>query len=248
MSPERFYGRTAATALAAVRRALGDDAVLIETHGTRDGGVEILAAPPGAAAAEPRGRARRRGGRHAGRGEDHGPRQARGRPRIVGACASRSSRRTTHRVAATAELDAIGRALGVLVVRATTPAAVESTIARLDGVDRVFVDTTGAGPAHMATLAEVAAFARSAGEDAERALVVSATTAPAIVSAALRAFELVRPTSAIVAKADCAPWEPIASQIAGHGISACALGKSRSVADSLTLVGTDGLARRLLAA
>jgi hypothetical protein len=133
-------------------------------------------------------------------------------------------------------------------VRATTPAAVESTIARLDGMDRVFVDTTGAGPAHMATLAEVAAFARSAGEGAERVLVVSATTAPAIVTAALRAFELVRPTSAIVAKADCAPWEPIASQIAGHGISPCALGKSRSVADSLTLVDTDGLARRLLAA
>ena len=103
-------------------------------------------------------------------------------------------------MAATAELDAIGRALGVLVVRATTPAAVESTIARLDGIDRVFVDTTGAGPAHMATLAEVAAFARSAGEDAERVLVVSATTAPAIVTAALRAFELARPTSAIVAE------------------------------------------------
>jgi flagellar biosynthesis GTPase FlhF len=247
MTPERFYGRTAADALAAVRRALGDDAVLLETHGTRDGGVEILAAPP---APPPPSRADVRVVVAVGMPGE-------GKTTVLGKLAVAAHRggarvafvaTDTHRVAATAELDAIGRALGVLVVRATTPAAVEGTIARLDGVDRVFVDTTGAGPTHMATLAEVAAFARSAGEDAERALVVSATTAAAVVAAALRAFELVRPTSAIVAKADCAPWEPIASQIAGHGISPCALGKSRSVADSLTLVGTDGLARRLLAA
>jgi flagellar biosynthesis GTPase FlhF len=215
MIPERFYGRTAADALAAVRRALGDDAVLLETHGTRDGGVEILAVPP---APPPPSRPDVRVVVAVGMPGE-------GKTTVLGklaVAAHRGGARSalvatdTHRVAATAELDAIGRALGVLVVRATTPAAVESTIARLDDVDRVFV--------------------------------VSATTAPAVVSAALRAFELVRPTSAIVAKADCAPWEPIASQIAGHGISPCALGKSRSVADSLTLVGTDGLARRLLAA
>jgi len=247
MTPERFYGRTAADVLAAVRRALGADAVLLETHGTRDGGVEILAAPP---AAPSPSRADVRVVVAVGMPGE-------GKTTVLGKLAVAAHRAgarialvatDTHRVAATAELDAIGRALGVLVVRATTPAAVESTIARLDGMDRVFVDTTGAGPAHMATLAEVAAFARSAGDDAGRVLVVSATTSSAVVSAALRAFELVRPTSAIVAKADCAPWEPIASQIAGHGIDVCALAKSRSVADSLAAVGTNGLARRLLAA
>jgi hypothetical protein len=66
------------------------------------------------------------------------------------------------------------------------------------------------------------------------------------VTAALHAFELLLPTTAVVTKADCAPWEPIASQIAGHGIAPYAVTKSRSVADSLALVGEDGLARRLL--
>jgi len=247
MTPELFFGRTMADALAAVRRALGDDAVLLATHVTRDGGVEILAEPPVPVAP---GRADLRVVVAVGMPGE-------GKTTVVGklaVAAHRAGARVallatdTHRVAATAELDAIGRALGVLVVRVTTPAAVASTIARLDAVDRVFVDTTGAGPTHMATLAEVAAFARSAGDDAGRVLVVSATTSSAVVSAALRAFELVRPTSAIVAKADCAPWEPIASQIAGHGIDVCAITKSRSVADSLAAVGTDGLARRLLAA
>jgi flagellar biosynthesis GTPase FlhF len=247
MTPERFCGRSMGEALAAVRRALGDDAVLLETHATRDGGVEVLAAEPEPV---PIGREDVRVVVAVGM-PGEGKTTAIGKLAVA---AHRAGTRIalvatdTHRVAATAELDAIGRALGVLVVRATTPAAVAGTIARLDDVERVFVDTTGAGPAHMAALAEVAAFARSAGEGAERLLVVSATTAPTVVTAALGAFDLVRPTSAIVAKADCAPWEPIASQIALHGIAVCAVGKSRSVADSFAPVGPDGLARRLLAA
>jgi len=163
MTPELFFGRTMADALAAVRRALGDDAVLLATHVTRDGGVEILAEPPVPVAP---GRADLRVVVAVGMPGE-------GKTTVVGklaVAAHRAGARVallatdTHRVAATAELDAIGRALGVLVVRVTTPAAVASTIARLDAVDRVFVDTTGAGPTHMATLAEVAAFARSAGE------------------------------------------------------------------------------------
>ena len=83
---------------------------------------------------------------------------------------------------------------------------------------------------------------------ARRTLVVSATTAPAVMTAALRAFDLVAPTCAVVTKADCAPWEPIASQIAGHGIAVRAVTRSRSVADSLAPTTRGGLARRLLAA
>src|SRR5512144_516802 len=46
MTPARFRGRTTAEALAAVRRALGGDAVLLETVRVADGAVEIVAAPP----------------------------------------------------------------------------------------------------------------------------------------------------------------------------------------------------------
>ena len=247
MTPERFRGRTTAEALEGVRRALGDDAVLLETCAMADGAVEVLALPPVAAAAAV---------------DDArvevvvGP-PGDGKTTVVGklaVAAHRAGKRValvatdTHRLGATAELDAIGRALGVLVVRATTPPAIAAAIERLADAERILVDTTGVGPCHMAILAEVAAIARASGEGARRTLVVSATTAPAVVTAALGAFDLVAPTRAVITKADCAPWEPIASQIAGHGIAPHAIAKSRSVADSLVAVGANGLARRLLAA
>jgi len=247
MTPERFRGRTTAEALEAVRQAFGDDAVLLETCATPDGGVEVMAtAAPAAPAAldDPRVEV------------VVGP-PGDGKTTVVGklaVAAHRAGQRVallatdTHRLGATAELDAIGRALGVAVVRTTTPAAIATTLSRSTEIDRLLVDTTGVGPCHLAILAEVAAIARASGERARRTLVLSATTAPAVATAALRAFALVTPTCAVVTKADCAPWEPIASQIAGHGIALCAVAQSRSVADSLVLVGRSGLARRLLAA
>jgi flagellar biosynthesis GTPase FlhF len=247
MTPERFRGRTTAEALEAVRQALGDDAVLLETCAMPDGGVEVVATPPPVA---PSALDDSRVEVVVGLPGD-------GKTTVVGklaVAAHREGKRVavlatdTHRLGATAELDAIGRALGVLVLRATTASAVAATIVRLADVERILVDTTGVGPCHMAILAEVAAIARASGARARRTLVVSATTAPAVVTAALRAFEVVAPTCAVVTKADCAPWEPIASQIAGHGIAPCAIAKSRTVADSLVVVGTNGLARRLLAA
>ena len=245
MTPERFQGRTTAEALDAVRRALGDDAVVLATRVIADG-VEVVAAC--ATAADTRDDLRIE--------VLVGP-PGDGKTTVAGklaVAAHRAGRRVallatdTHRVGATAELDAIGRALDITVVRATTAAAVAATLARLEGIERVLVDTTGVGPCHPAILAEVASIARAAGEHARRTLVVSATTAPACVMATLRAFELVGPTAAVVTKADCAPWEPIASQIAGHGIAPHAVAKSRSVADSLMPVGRNGLARRPLAA
>jgi flagellar biosynthesis GTPase FlhF len=245
MTPERFRGRTTAAALAAVRRTLGADAAVLETCATADG-VEVVAAPATAVA---------------GRDDPGievlvGP-PGDGKTTVAGKLAVAAHRAgyrlallatDTHRIGAAAELDAIGRALGVPVVRATTPAAVAVTLARLDDVARALVYTTGVGPRHPAILAEVAAIARAAGEHARRTLVISATTAPAAVTTTLRAFELVRPTAAVVTKADCAPWEPIASQVAGHGILPYATANSRSVADSLVLVAENGLARRLLEA
>jgi flagellar biosynthesis protein FlhF len=245
MTPERFHGRTPAEALAAVRRALGDDAVLLETATAADGGVEILAVGPVVPALDD------------ARVEVLLGPCGDGKTTVAGklaVAAHREGRRVvlvatdTHRVGATAELDAIARALGVPVLRATAPHAIASTIARHEAADRILVDTTGAGPTHMAVLAEVASIARACGERARRTLVVSATTAPAVVAATLGAFDLVAPTCAVVTKADCAPWEPIASQIAGHGIAVRAVARSRSVADSLAPATRGGLARRLLAA
>ena len=247
MTPERFRGRTTAEALEAVRRSLGDDAVLLETRAMPDGGVEVAAMPsPVAPAALDDSRVEVVVGLPGD-----------GKTTVVGklaVAAHREGKRValvatdTHRLGATAELDAIGRALGVLVLRATTASAIAATIGRHADVERLLVDTTGVGPCHVAILAEVAAIARASGERARRTLVLSATTAPAVVTATLRAFDLVAPTCAVVTKADCAPWEPIASQIAGHGLALHAIAKSRTVADSLVLVGKSGLARRLLAA
>lgn len=245
MTPERFRGRTTAEALEAVKGALGDDAVLLETTATADGGVEVVAAGPGVAALDD-ARVELLVG---GFGD--------GKTTVAGKLAVAAHREgkgvvlvatDTHRVGATAELDAIGRALGVPVLRATAPQAIAATIARHARADRILVDTTGAGATHMAVLAEVAAIARACGERARRTLVVSATSAPAVVAATLGAFDLLVPTCAVVTKADCAPWEPIASQIAGHGIAVRAVARSRSVADSLTAATRAGLARRLLAA
>jgi fused signal recognition particle receptor len=246
MTPERFRGRTMAEALAAVRRALGDEAVLLDTTTAADGVIEIAAT---AATAAP--------GLDDPRVELVVGLPGDGKTTVVGklaVAAHRAAMRValvatdTHRIGATAELDAIGRALGIPVVRATTPAAIAAVVERGLGVTRLLVDTTGVGPHHMAVLAEVAAIARASGAHARRTLVVSATTAPAVVAAALTAFDLLTPTCAVVAKADCAPWEPIASQIAGHGIVVRAVARSRSVADSLAPVSRGGLARRLLAA
>ena len=246
-APTRFRGRTPAEALDAVRRALGEDAVLLETAALPDGGVEILAGALAPAAPAP---------------DDArvevvvGP-PGDGKTTVVGklaVAARRAGRRMalvatdTHRVGATAELDAVGRALGVPVLRLTAPQAIAAALERRTGLDRLLVDTTGVGPGHQAALAEVAAIVRACGAEARRTLVLSATTAPGVVAAALGGFELVAPTGAIVTKADCAPWEPIASQIAGHGLTVCAIARSRSVADSLLLARRDGLARHLLAA
>jgi hypothetical protein len=97
-----------------------------------------------------------------------------------------------------------------------------AAVRRARGDETVLLDTTGVGPSHMALLAEAAAIARVSGAHARRTLVVT--------------------------EADCAPWEPIASQITGHAIAVRAVARSRSVADSLAPVSRGGLARRLLAA
>jgi flagellar biosynthesis protein FlhF len=245
MTPERFRGRTTAEALDAVKRALGDEAVLLETRVEADGTVEIAALVPAMAALD----------------DDRvevvlGP-SGHGKTTVVGklaVAAHRDGKRVvlvatdTHRIGATAELDAIGRALGVPVLRATVPQAIAAVVARHPDVDRILVDTTGVDAGHMVVLAEVAAIARACGERARRTLVVAATTASPVIAAALGAFELVAPTCPVVTKADGAPWEPIASQIAGHGIPVCALSRSRTIADSLAPTTRAGLARRLLAA
>jgi flagellar biosynthesis GTPase FlhF len=245
MTPEPFRGRTLAEALEAVKRALGDDAVLLGTRIGADGTAEVLAAtPPAAVLDDPRVEV------------ILGP-CGDGKTTVAGklaVAAHRAGERVvlvatdTHRVGATAELDAIARALGVPCLRATTPSAIAAAIERHAGAGRVLVDTTGVGPTHMAVLAEVATIARACGENARRTLVVSSTTTPSVVDAVLRTFELVVPTAAVVTKADCAPWEPIASQIAGHGIAVRAIARTRSVADSLIPTTRGGLARRLLAA
>src|SRR5258706_7323724 len=159
MTPGRFRGRTTAEALDAVRRAFGEDAVLLEAATTAGGDVEIVAAPLAAT-----------GGPDDPRVEVLVGPPGDGKTTVVGklaVAAHREGRRVvlvatdTHRVSATAELDAIGRALGLPVVRATMPAAVEVTRARLDDADRILVDTTGVGPCHPAILAEVGAIVRA---------------------------------------------------------------------------------------
>jgi flagellar biosynthesis protein FlhF len=250
MTPARFRGRTTAEALDAVRRAFGDDAVLLEAVTAADGAMEILAAPPA-----PRHDADAPGV-HVGVEVFLGA-PGDGKTTVLAklaVAAHRAGRRVAlvatdvHRLGASAELDALGRALAVPVVRATSPADVAGTCARLADVDRLLIDTTGAAPGHAAILAEVEAIVRASGAHARRTLVVAATSAPSVVDAVVAAFERVAPTDAVVTKTDCAPWEPIASQITGHGLTVRALARSRSVADSLIPAGPNGLARRLLAA
>jgi hypothetical protein len=128
------------------------------------------------------------------------------------------------------------------------PQAIAAVIGRHADADRILVDTTGVDAGTWQSLPRWqrlpvrAASARAARSSSRR------RPAPAVIAATLGAFELVAPTCAVVTKADGAPWEPIASQIAGHGIAVRALSRSRSVADSLTPTTRAGLARRLLAA
>lgn len=245
-TPARFRGRTPAAALDAVRRAFGDDAVVLATTAAPDGGVEIVAAPPPFAsdADDPRIEV------VFGAPGD-------GKTTVVAklAVAAHRAGRTVvlvatdvHRLGGSAELDAVGRALALPVVRATTPDAIAETCARFDRAARILVDTTGATSAHAAILAEVAAAVGACGARARRTLVVAATSAPAVVDGVVAAFADLAPTGAVVTKTDCAPWEPIASQIAQHGLAVRALARSRSVTDSLAPAGPNGLARRLLAA
>ncbi|HXJ35887.1 MAG TPA: hypothetical protein VMS22_17790 [Candidatus Eisenbacteria bacterium] len=247
MTPERFRAASTAAALALVKAACGPDAVLVATRTHADGTVEIEAAAP----PEPR------------RALDD-PRvellvglPGDGKTTVLGKLALAARRggarigvvsTDTHRLGAAAEIDAIGRALDVPVARVVDTRGLAAALATFADLDRVVVDTTGAGLAHAATLAELAALAEVVGAQSRRTLVVAATTAPAVVAATLDAFAVLAPTASIVTKADLAPADAVASQISGHGVVVTAVSSGRRLTDSLVPTGRGGLARRLLAA
>jgi flagellar biosynthesis protein FlhF len=247
MTPEVFRAPTVAAALALVKAALGSDAVLVETRTEPDGTVAVTARAP---APVPR------------RLDDPAIELLLGLPgdgkttvaAKLALAARRDGRRVAlvttdvQRVAAAAELEAIGRALGVRVARAYGAPALESLLAEMTDVDRILVDTTGAGTAQAAMVAELGALATVAGARSRRTLVVAATASPVAVVAALEAFGPLAPTAAVVTKADITAPDAVASQISGHGVVVTAVSRGRRVVDPLVLVGRGGLARRLLAA
>ncbi|MGH7894686.1 MAG: hypothetical protein ACREQL_08450 [Candidatus Binatia bacterium] len=247
MTPEVFRADTIGAALALVKAALGERAVILETRADPDGAVVVRAA----AAPEAR------------RGLDDprvellvGP-PGDGKTTVLGklaVAARRAGTRVgivstdTHRLGAAVELEAIGRALGVPVVRSVNGTQLAAALTDFGDLGRVLVDTTGAGSAQAATIAELAALAQAAGARSRRTLVIAATTAPAVVAATLDAFAVLAPTASVITKADLAPASAVASQISRHGVVVTAVSSGRRLADALAVTGRSGLARRLLAA
>jgi flagellar biosynthesis GTPase FlhF len=153
-----------------------------------------------------------------------------------------------HRVGAAAELEAVGRVLGVRVARANDAGGLAAALARMADLDRVLVDTAGAGPRQTARLTELAALVDAAGGRARRTLVVAGTTASEVVAGVLAAFAPLGPAAAVVTKADIASPSAVTSQISGHGVIVAGVSSGPRVVDPLLSTGRGGLAHGLLAA
>jgi flagellar biosynthesis protein FlhF len=246
MTPETFRAASLDAALARVKAALGDDAAIVETRREADGTIAVVACrapcaarpdapvvdvvvgPPGdgkTAVVAKLALAARRAGVRVG---------------LVGA--------DTHRIGAAAELEAVGRVLGVRVAHAVDAGALAAAVAQMADLDRVLVDTSGAGPRQTARLAELVALAEAAGGRARRTLVVAATTASEVVAGVLGAFAPLAPGAAVVTKADIASPSTVTSQISGHGVIVAGVSSGPRVVDPLLSTGRRGLAHGLLAA
>jgi flagellar biosynthesis protein FlhF len=246
MKSETFRATSLDAALARVKAVLGDDAAIVETRRDADGQIAVVACravrPPGTDApvvdvvVGPPG-----DGKTAVVAKlALGARRAGVRVGLVAADA--------HRVGAAAELEAVGRVLGVRVARANDAGGLAAALARMADLDRVLVDTAGAGPRQAARLTELAALVDAAGGRARRTLVVAGTTASEVVAGVLAAFAPLGPATAVVTKADIASPSAVTSQISGHGVIVAGVSSGPRVVDPLLSTGRGGLAHGLLAA
>jgi len=154
----------------------------------------------------------------------------------------------TYRVGATAELDAFGRALGVPVMHAPTPAALVAALTTLLDADRILVDTAGACAGQGDALRELRALVDAAGPDAGRTLVASASTAHPIASQICLAYGVLAPDACILTKLDAAPAGPWLGLLWRQGLGISHLASGRRIPDDLAPATPEWLARCLLAA
>lgn len=154
----------------------------------------------------------------------------------------------TYRVGASAELETFGRALGVPVAHAETPAALTDVLHALRDADRVLVDTAGACAGHAESLVELRALADAAGPEAGRTLVASASTAYSAASQICLAFGVLAPDACVLTKLDAAPAGPWLALLWRQGLGISHVAAGRRIPDDLEAATPERLARCLLAA
>jgi flagellar biosynthesis protein FlhF len=154
----------------------------------------------------------------------------------------------TYRVGAGAELDTFGRALGVPVAHAETPAELSRALHAHRDAECVFVDTAGACAGQAQALAELRALADAAGADAGRTLVASASTAYSAASQICLAFGILAPDACVLTKLDAAPAGPWLALLWRQGLGISHVTAGRRIPDDLEPATPQRLARCLLAA
>jgi flagellar biosynthesis protein FlhF len=154
----------------------------------------------------------------------------------------------TWRVGASAELATYGRALGLPVLAAADPDALERALDATGDVDLVLVDTPGAGPGQEAEMAEVATLARVAGPHASLTLVASAACGSWAARETWEAFAALEPDACTLTKLDLAPGGPMLGLLWRRGVPVSHLAAGRRIPDDLEAATPDRLARCLLAA
>lgn len=150
------------------------------------------------------------------------------------------------RLGGAAELSAYGRVLGIPVVRAAEPGALARALQAAADVDRVLVDTPGAGPGQNDELGELARLAAEAGPAASRVLVVSAAAGATAAAAALRAFAAVAPRTSILTKCDAAPGAAWLALLWRRALPVAYLAGGRHIPGDLEPATSARLARCLL--
>lgn len=224
MRLETFRGRDVSAVNAIARRALGDDALILETRASREGvraGIEVDAVPAADLDRVVRLVLQSR------------PKPNwEGRPRVVALVGPTGAGKTTtvaklathpkvfghgriglltldtHRAAGFDQLNAYADAAGLPCAIAYDAAEAQQAMRRFRGCDVVLVDTAGRGPGAHDQIRRAQALLSSLRPD-EVHLVVPATTRVELARGLRAAHAGVRPTHAILTKLDEAPSDRV---------------------------------------
>ncbi len=158
----------------------------------------------------------------------------------------------TFRIAAVQQLRAYAEIMDLPMEVVERPDQMHSALERLGDVDLILIDTAGRSPQSDARIDQLVELLRTAQPD-ETHLVLSATSSPSTIAAALEGFAPVRPTAAILTKLDEAPHtagmlSAIVASDSFAGIPLSYLTHGQQVPDDISTADTDLLLTRLFPA